>query len=77
MKSTIKKAFETTNREQLSFAELTSMGCKSSDIDRAVEAEELRKGSRGYWLPRAADPGALSVMRRQLRDNDNNEETES
>lgn len=73
MKS-IETAFAATNREQLTLAELVALGVTKRALDSAVAAAKLRKGVMGYWLPRAADPGALFVMRgamtSQADDND-------
>lgn len=75
MKS-ITAAFAATKREQLTGAELLQLGVTQRALDAAVTREQLRKGVCGYWLPRAADPGALFVMRGAMTsqtddDNDN------
>lgn len=51
------------------------MGVTTAAIDRAVDEEKLRKGCTGYWLPRAADPGALAVMRAAMNDTNDDDDT--
>ncbi len=73
MKS-ITAAFKTTGHETMSRDELIAQGAKSRDIDRAVASGKLRTGtSRYFWLPRAADPGALFVMRAAMNDSHDDE----
>lgn len=58
----IKRVFAKARRAQLSGHELESAGIARSALDRAVRSGALRQGVMGYWLPVAADPGALLVF---------------
>jgi hypothetical protein len=61
-------------RVQLGEAELVKAGVPRASLARAVRSGALRKGSAGYWIPAAGDPGAALIFRNALSENHAREE---
>lgn len=73
-RTTIEGFFEGLGKKQATRSEMERAGISLRRIARAVESGSLRAGTTGYWLPRPADPGAASVMRRAMTNADHAEE---
>ena len=68
MVHTLQAVFARAGREQLTGAELARAGFTARRVAAAVRAGALRTGVTGFWLPRAADPGAAMIFRNALRE---------